>query len=561
MGTQSKNMSDKNRIACLETRIRHLSNELRLTKEEYETSQQSLFDIFSNMERQVQERTRDIKALKKVLELKGRELQLMLDSAPGMIFYKDVAQRYIRVNWKFAECLGIPIPQVSGKTHGELFPDGTAEILSGDSEVISTGEPVLNRTGIVKTVQGQMPVLVNMIPHKDIDGNVIGIVGFTTDLTDLRRAEEEKENLISRIARAEKMESIGTLAGGIAHDFNNLLFAIQGNVSLIQLAVESKSIEAGYLDSIAELVQSGASLTRQLLGFARAGKYEAKPTDLNRTVKVILEMFSRTRKDITIHKDFEQGNCIANIDRGQIEQVMLNIFVNASHAMPGGGTIFVSTHKGVLISGDDAPKAAGGQQFVEIRIRDTGIGIDESTRKRIFEPFFTTKTRGRGTGLGLASAYGIIKNHRGLIRVESVPGSGSTFAVFLPESEVTECAGEAAQIRGVVSGSGRILLVDDEASVREVAEAMIKQLGYSVQAVKDGKEALRIYQLESGNFDLIILDMIMPGMSGNDVYKAIKAINPSARVLLSSGYSLDSQAQDIMAQGCGGFIQKPFDLS
>ncbi len=545
----------------LETKVRHLTNELRLTREEYEASLRSYFDIFSNMERQVRDRTRDVKNLRKVLELKGRELQLMLDSAPGMIFYKDVEQRYVRVNWKFAECLGVSIHQITGKTHAEIFPEGAAEILADDEEVIRTGEPVLNRTGVIETPQATMPVLINKIPYKDIDDNVIGLVGFTTDLTDLRRAEEEKEDLLSRIARAEKMESIGTLAGGIAHDFNNLLFAIQGNVSLLRLGVEDGSEEAGRLDKIVDLVQSGADLTRQLLGFARAGKYEARPADLNRTVQAISKMFARTRKDISIHEDYETGCCTAEVDRGQIEQVLLNIFVNASHAMPGGGDIFVSTRTVVIDADPGCSDGGTPSRFIEIRIRDTGVGMDESTRKRIFEPFFTTKERGRGTGLGLASAYGIVRNHHGMIRVESEPGRGAAFSVLLPSASSCQCAQDTPKAGALVQGSGRILLVDDEALVREVAAEMLKQIGYGVVAARDGKEAIEKFRSGRNDFDMVILDMILPEMSGGEIYKALKSMNPDVRILLASGYSQDRQANEIMAQGCDGFIQKPFDMS
>jgi CheY-like chemotaxis protein len=301
-------------------------------------------------------------------------------------------------------------------------------------------------------------------------------------------------------------------------------------------------------------------LTRQILGFARGGKYEVKPTDLNDLLEKSAEMFSRTRKEIEIHKKFDKDLWTVEVDRGQIGQVLLNIFVNAWQAMPDGGKLFLET-KNVVLAKEDyrKPYVLNPGEYVAISIADTGIGMDKATRERIFEPFFTTKDVGKGTGLGLASAYGIIKNHKGIIDVESKKGRGTIFIIYLPVSARKVL--QENHTRGkALPGRETILLVDDEAMIANVAKRMLQKLGYHVLLADSGSQALKVYAAQGESIDLVILDMIMPGMGGSEVFDKLQAMDPDARVLLSSGYSLSDQASQIMKRGCDGFIQKPFDL-
>jgi two-component system cell cycle sensor histidine kinase/response regulator CckA len=377
-------------------------------------------------------------------------------------------------------------------------------------------------------------------------------LNFLKDLTPQKKME-------AQLLQAKKMEAIGTLAGGIAHDFNNLLMGIQGNASLILLDMDSENPHYGNLRSIEKLVKNGSELTRQLLGAARRGKYEVKPTNLTELIRASADLFSRTKKEISIHERFQEDLWTVEVDQGQIEQVLLNLYVNAWHAMPEGGELFIETQNITLSEYEVRAYGIAPGKFVRISVTDTGTGMDEAVLKRVFDPFFTTRQMGRGTGLGLASAYGIIRNHNGVINVYSEKGEGSTFNVYLPatDKEIHETAEPSGSI---LNGSETILFVDDEDAIVELGRQFLSRLGFHVKTAKSGQEALEVYHKEKEGIDLVILDMIMPKMSGGETYDRLKQIDPSINVLLSSGYSLNGQAQEILDRGCRGFIQKPYTL-
>ena len=383
--------------------------------------------------------------------------------------------------------------------------------------------------------------------------------GIFRDITYRRRAEEEKKKLEVKLLQAQKMEAIATLAGGIAHDFNNLLTGIQGNVSLMFLDIDTTHPHYERLKSIKKQVHSGARLTSQLLGYARKGKYEVKPVDLNHLVQETSESFGRMRKDISIHRQLKEELFTIEADPGQIEQVLWNLFVNAADAMPGGGDLILKTDhvthedmKGKLYD----PKPGN---YVLLAVTDTGAGMSKDTMERIFDPFFTTKEMGRGTGLGLASVYGIVKGHAGYIEVESEKSVGTTFSIFLPSSKKkVQKVVKAAQ--EVIEGTETVLLIDDEEVILEVGKHLLEAMGYRVLTARDGKEAVEIYKDNRDKIDLVILDMVMPHMGGGEAYDKMKEISPNVKVVLSSGYSIESQAKEILARGCDAFIQKPFGI-
>ena len=379
------------------------------------------------------------------------------------------------------------------------------------------------------------------------------------ELAERKRAEEEKKKLEAQFQQAQKMEALGTLAGGIAHDFNNLLTGIQGNVSLMLYDTDLSHLHHEKLKSIEEMVQSGAQLTRQLLGFSRRGKYHVKPSDINELIGKCLELFGRTRKEITIHTKYQKGIWPVEVDRGQIEQVLLNLFVNAWQAMPGEGKLYLETENVTLTETYIKPYQVNSGRYVKISVTDTGVGIDKKIQQRIFDPFFTTKEMGRGTGLGLASAYGIVKNHGGIINVYSEKGKGTTFTVYLPTSD-KKVREEKVLPEEILEGSETILLVDDEDFIITVGSRTLKKLGYEVLTASSGKAAIDVYKAKKNKIDMVILDMIMPEMGGGDTYDRMKEINPAVKVLLSSGYSVDGQAEEILERGCHGFIQKPFNM-
>ncbi len=385
------------------------------------------------------------------------------------------------------------------------------------------------------------------------DNVVAGIRLSITDTT-------ERKKLESRLQHAQKMEAIGTLAGGIAHNFNNLLMTITGNISLMSLETHPDHACYRYLKNIQQAAQSGARLTKQLLGYARGGKYEVKPLHLNTVVKGTCEVFSSTHKNIMVHTDLTENLFEIKADRSQIEQVLLNLQINAAEAMPEGGHLCLKTANVSHVSIEsDSFKARPGN-YVLLAVSDTGGGMDKKTLSRIFHPFFSTKGLAKSAGLGLASVYGIIKNHDGYIDVQSTPGQGTTFFMYLPASDNT--FGEM-RMRTDDAGekeTGTILLVDDEDMVRDVGVRLFQSLGYSVLEAANGMEAVDIFKKNSEKINLMFLDIVMPGMSGGDTYDRIKEINPNVKVLLSSGYGIDTQAAKILDRGADSFIQKPFSL-
>jgi len=431
--------------------------------------------------------------------------------------------------------------------------DHVQGILTG-KDIQSFEHRIVRKDGQIRWVS-DTPIL-----HPDSQGRLESYDGVITDITDRKRAEEEKRILQERLQQADKMEAIVTLAGGIAHDFNNLLMGIQGYASLTLLDLDPSHPHYERLKRIEEQVQSGADLTRQLLGFAREGRYEVKPADMNDIIKKTSSMFGRTKKEISIHRKYGKDLWTVEVDRGQMEQVFMNLYVNACQAMPGGGEIHLETENVLLDDEQALPDTIKPGKYVRITVIDTGTGMDEKTRERIFDPFFTTKEMGRGIGLGLATVYGIIKGHKGTIHVYSEPGHGTTFHIYLPASE-REVVKAKTATGTIARGTETILLVDDEKMVLEVSKELLESMGYRVYATGSGQEALAVYMKKQKEIDLVILDMIMPGISGGDTFDRLREINPGIKVLLSSGYSLIGAAKTIMDRGCNGFLQKPFRLS
>ena len=407
-------------------------------------------------------------------------------------------------------------------------------------------------TTLVRRSGDHFPVLFTVHALFDSNGEISGTLGVSIDISERRRLE-------TQLQQAQKMEAVGTLAGGIAHDFNNLLMAIQGRTSIMLTKKDSSHPDIRHLKGIEDNVESAADLTRQLLGFARGGKYEVKPTDLNELVKKQNRMFGRTKKQISIRGKYEKDLWSVEVDQGQIDQVLLNLYVNAWQAMPAGGDLYLEIENVTLDENYVKPFAIEPGKYVKISVTDTGVGMDKETQKKIFDPFFTTKEMGRGTGLGLASAYGIIKNHGGFINVYSEKGHGTTFNIYLPASE-KEIIEEKKSDGDTLRGSETVLFVDDEDMIIEVAEEMFEQLGYKVLIARSGKEAIEIYEENKEQVDIVLLDMIMPDMSGSDTYDRMKEFNPDIKVLLASGYSINGTATEIMDRGCDGFIQKPFKM-
>ena len=499
--------------------------------------------------RDITERKRIEDALKQSEE----KYRIVLEANPDPVVVYDMEGKVTYFNMAFTNVFGWTLEECFGKSMDVFVPtDAWPETRMMINKVLS-GE---NFSGIETrryTKEGNIiPVGISGAIYRDKNGNPMGSV------INLRDISEQKE-LEMQFQQAQKMDAIGTLAGGIAHDFNNLLMGIQGCTSLMSFDIDSNNPNVEYLNRIENYIKNASSLTKQLLGFARRGKYEIKPTDVNDIVNKSSEMFGRTKKEITIHKKFHPDIWTVEVDQPQIEQVLLNLYVNAWQAMSGTGDLYLQTENTILNDNDVKPYGLNSGRYVKISVTDTGVGIDEAIQNRIFDPFFTTKEVSRGTGLGLASVYGIIKNHSGIINANSKKGEGATFNIFLPASEKKIFKEKMIQ-KEILMGSETVLLVDDEDMILDVGRDLLEKLGYEVLTVKSGIEAIEIYRTNQKKIDIVILDMVMPKMGGGDTYEKLRDIDPAVKVLLSSGYSIDGQASKILSRGCDGFIQKPFDI-
>jgi len=480
---------------------------------------------------------------------------VLLNAAPTPAFMIDTQGVVLAVNHIAAKHLGLAAGAIVGQPIYEFCPPPVAESRRQKViEAIRTGQPVF-----FEETYEDRTFFTSVHPVCDRRNHVIQLAVHSRDITDEKKSENERRKLTIQLQQAQKMEAIGTLAGGIAHDFNNLLMAIQGNVSLMLFDTEPSHPHHRTLTNIEKLIRSGADLTSKLLGYARKGKYESRPLLLNDLLQETAETFGRMRKDIRIEWNLAPDLKGIFADKGQVEQVLLNLFVNASDAMPGGGKLFLKTetvtHREIPCKGYTIHPGS----YIRLTVADTGVGIDKDIIDRIFDPFFTTKKMGRGTGLGLASAYGIVKGHNGYIDVVSEKGKGSTFSVYFPATDARPGA-RAEKDCKAEEGFGTILLVDDEAVVLDVTAAMIRRLGYTVFTARSGQEAIESYTAHADRISAVILDMIMPEMGGGEVFDQLKRINPRVKVLLASGYSLQGQAREIMKRGCDGFLQKPFTL-
>ncbi len=508
---------------------------------------ESLFGVTRNIE--------DRKMAEEELWESEERFRTLVEESPLGISLIGRDGRYKYLNPRFEEIFGYTIDDVpTGKEwFRKAYPDETYR-----QQIVSAWVEDKNKTGI-----GQYRPQTFTVTCKDRSQKEIHFLPVTMENRDqfvIYEDVTERSLMEQQFQQAQKFEAIGTLAGGIAHDFNNLLMGIQGRASLMATDLEPSHPHQEHTKAIEAYIRSATDLTKQLLGLARSGKYEVKPIDANELVRSSSDMFGRTKKEIQIHKRFQDPPPVIAVDRNQIEQVLLNIYINAWQAMPDGGDLYLETQIATLDPTFCEPYQAKPGQYVKISVTDTGTGMDSVTRQRIFDPFFTTKEKGRGTGLGLASAYGIVKNHNGIILVYSEIGYGSTFNIYLPLSD-KDAFREVPMGKSLIRGSETVLLVDDEEMILEVGQEMLGKLGYCVFATPSGEKAIEMVKQKGNDIDMVILDLIMPGMDGSKVFDGIREVIPQMPILLSSGYAINGQADAIMQKGCNGFIQKPFNMA
>ena len=395
-------------------------------------------------------------------------------------------------------------------------------------------------------------------PVRDATGNIVSYVSVERDVT-------QEAALEARLRQAQKMEAVGQLAGGIAHDFNNLLTAVLGNAQLLKMQFGSRAGWAESLDGIIKASRRAADLTKQLLAFARQGTFRRVPVDTHQTIQDVAALLSRSvDKNIEIRQDLHAEPLLTMGDPTEVQNALMNLAINACDAMLDGGALTFSTQP-VSLGTDDGPVLHGHLppgRFVRISVSDTGVGIDPRIEGRIFEPFFTTKEVGKGTGLGLASVYGCVQSHGGDIRFDSTPEQGTTFHMLFPlvEGAATPEEPPPPKRPQPARSSGCVLLVDDEETVRQFARDALEALGYSVLLAEDGQSALEIFRREQARIHLVILDLIMPGLSGEQTLQRLREIDPDVRVVVASGHARGQVAFEADSSGTLAFLPKPFDV-
>ncbi|EKE10710.1 MAG: hypothetical protein ACD_15C00210G0001 [uncultured bacterium] len=492
----------------------------------------------------------DLKLAEKKLHQQSQAMEASIDGLAIL----SAEQKFIYVNGSYAEIYGYDRSELVGKSCHLLYDEEELEKIE-DNILLELRNNKCYK-GVTRGRKKDGSSFFQEISLTALEND--SIVCVVRDITERVMAEKEKQMFEESLRMMDKMRAIVTLAGGFAHNFNNILTVILGNALMAAMSMGKSDPNYYRIKQIEEQVKRGSDLAGQLLGFARVEKYDVKTTDMNYFLGKISRMLAQARKEFSISFHMNDGLYPADIDVGQMEQVLTNLFFNACDAMPGGGDIVLSADNWIIGKDSALPLKPG--RYIKISMADRGVGMDDETKKRIFEPFFTTKEIGKGSGLGLATVYGIIKGHEGIIDVFSEPGNGATFSIYLPASN-SDVIADKVENRSIAIGSGAILLVDDEQSALSINKEILELMGYRVYTALSGKQAISIYQKRGDMIDLVILDMIMPEMSGRKTFELLQKINPRIKAMLLTGYARNEEAEAIMSQGCCGFFQKPFDAS
>jgi PAS domain S-box-containing protein len=508
----------------------------------------------------VTERTRTIASERNLL-------RTLVEHLPDGVFVKDTAGRYRLANAAHRRLLGVA-------TNEELAHRSVAEIVPGewgtletdeDRRVITSATPVLEREHEIDAGGEIVRLVTSKVPVSDARGAVVGLVGVTRDVTAAREAEQARRVLDQQLQETQKLESLGVLAGGIAHDFNNLLTGVLGNISLARIHVSDPDALRQHLDGIEASAMRAADLCQQMLAYAGKGRFHEQRLDLGALVNDMLPLLRLSvAKGVSLRVEAERDLPAIWADPTQMRQVVLNLVANGSDAIEGAGAVELrvfAIESGDALLADLVPpiEPDGTDAYVVLEVSDTGCGMTPEMIARVFEPFYTTKFTGRG--LGLAVVHGIVRGHRGGVRVESAPQLGSTFSVVLPAIEQpAEPLSRLVEPEPAWRGAGVVLLADDEELVRDVTETMLRQLGFEVVTVADGRQAVEAFTADPSRFDLVLLDLTMPVMTGTEAVLAIRAIRPDARILMMSGFNEENPPERAAAEPPLPFLHKPFTL-
>lgn len=520
------------------------------------------------LKQQVSRRTRELKSQNEEIERlysSVRESQelfaLFMRHSPIYTFIKEVTATESRVlvaSENYRDMIGIPGPEMEGKTMAELFPpEFAAKISADDWAVVSKGE-VLK---LEEELNGRHYVTIKFpIPREE----KTFLAGYTIDITERKQAEENQAKLQSQLIQAQKMEAVGRLAGGVAHDFNNMLCAILGYAELTLADTAPAHPHYADLLEIRKAAERSADLTRQLLAYARKQTVSPQVLDLNATVERMLKMLRRLiGENIDLRWQPAQNLGLVKMDPSQIDQILTNLCVNARDAIAGVGQITLETAN-VSFSREHCALHAEHLpgDFAMLAVSDNGCGMDKKTIGQLFEPFFTTKGQGQGTGLGLATVYGIVKQNNGFIDVFSESGRGTTFKIYLPLNADGREPPDAPRAAGpALRGLETILLVEDEPSILAMGKTMLERLGYRVLGAATPAHALRLAQEHSGEIHLLMTDVVMPEMNGRDLNRSLSARHPGLKCLFMSGYTPDAIAHHGVLDEGVHFIQKPFTMA
>ena len=507
------------------------------------------------------------KRMEETLDASNKLLQAVINTAPMRVFWKNTDLLYMGCNNAFANDAGVLGPDnIIGKDDYQLVWKEQAEFCrTDDRSVIESGAQRLFYEEHQTTPDGGNRWLrTSKVPLRNEANEIIGLLGIYEDITEFKRTEEEHASLEKQLLHAQKLESLGVLAGGIAHDFNNILTAIIGNADLALMRLNPESPAVDNLHKIEQSAARAADLAKQMLAYSGKGKFVVESLDLNRLVEEMLHMLevSISKKAVLRLNKFQNLPAV-EVDATQIRQIIMNLVINASEAIGDkSGVIAITTGcmdcdrhylKDVWL---DENLVDG--LYVYLEIADSGCGMDRDVLAKIFDPFFTTKFSGRG--LGMAAVLGIVRGHKGAIKVYSEPGKGTTFKILLPASDRPAKLFSDISHNDDWKGCGMVLLVDDEETIRGIGVEMLKELGFKIITASDGREALEIFK-SNPDIRFVILDLTMPHMDGEQCFRELRLIDPVVKVLISSGYNEQEVSQKFVGKGLAGFVQKPYTLS
>jgi PAS domain S-box-containing protein len=483
----------------------------------------------------------------------------LIENAHDMIQSVDAEGKFIFVNAAWLKTLGYTEDDLRRMTLFDVIHPDCRQHCSDIFRKVLGGDPTNNIVATFIAKDGRPVHVEGNVNIRSAGGEVIATQGIFRDVTERVKAEVEREKLEAQLLHAQKMEAIGTLTGGIAHEFNNIMTAIIGYGEFVQEGIADDSPLRPYTNSLLASAMRATQLTQSLLAYSRKQIMNPRPLNLGETVQNVGRLLSKLigeNRELRLRLGDEQAGIMA--DPGQIEQVLINLATNARDAMPGGGTLTIATSRSLL--GTEYMMSHGYASpgmYAEISMTDTGVGMDERTRERIFEPFFTTKELGKGTGLGLAMVYGIIKQHDGYIDVDSEPGKGTTFRIYLPLTEAEGGERKSAEALPMRQGSETVLVAEDDVAVRNLTREVLERAGYRVIVAADGEEAVRKFLENREAVALLVFDMVMPKKSGEDAYREIRKVRADMKVMFMSGYSPDLLQRDgIIEQGMN-FFPKP----